>query len=213
MSWFNRSQSGACYEHEADDEVKQTHVHLVLFGCEVQDEQLKRMFRLLCHLPGKGNGFWSFKNTYTKDNIDHPIDEGSITYMAKGTLRPKYVKLFSHEKLESLRLAWVEKVNSDNIPKDSIKFYVDRIVKHFDYVESLYDIPQGPEDKWGDRSSRQEVLFEMVRSKSFRVMFGIRGQAPHPPQYKIVASTVFMKLATRMDFEESATEVLIKSWY
>lgn len=214
LSWFNRCKSGVVYQHESDEEIRQTHIHLVLFECEVEDEQLKRIFRLLCHLPGKGNGFWSFKTTYKKDKVEVPVDEGAITYASKGCLRPVYAKLFSQDRLEHLRQLWVEKVDSDKPSESSaVKYYVDKVYAHFDNVVSMYDIPKGDEDKWGDRKSQYEVLFDMVRKRVFRVMYHQKGIAPHPPQYKMVTSTVFSKIGERLELEDEFTEVLIKYWY
>jgi len=222
QAWFNRAESGVCYEHEADEEVNQTHIHIVLFGSPVGDEQLKKMFRLMCHIPGKGNGFWSYKSSYRDRNTkaEVPVDEGAITYASKGILRPKLVKLFSQEKVEQLRLAWVEKVNSDSPAEKSkvsdnvvAKYYIKKVLEKFDYLEDLSHVPMGSVNKYGDRETPMEVLFMMVRKVTYRIMFFDKGIAPHATQYKQIASSAFSRLAERLDLLDSAIEVILKSWY
>lgn len=221
QAWFNRAVSGVCYEHEADEEVNQTHVHIVLFGSPVGDEQLKKMFRLMCHLPGKGNGFWSFKNSYRDRNTkaEVPVDEGAITYASKGSLRPVLVKLFSPEKVEQLRQAWVEKVNSDKpvekVPENAIaKYYIGKVLKSFDYLDDYSHIPEGTiKNQYGDKETPMEVLFKMVRKTTYRIMFFDKGIAPHATQYKQITSSAFSRIAERLNSLDDAIDVLINSWY
>lgn len=98
--WANRSQTVIVYEHPADEEVSRTHIHMLLVDVDVKDERLKRIAHTIS--PDlNGNKDWSFKLT----SGDY---EKYITYMTKGTLCVSFVKNFSQDKLEELRLKWVE---------------------------------------------------------------------------------------------------------
>lgn len=104
--WADACESLALYEHEADETVKTTHVHMIMLGCKYKTaEPLKRLFYKMN--PGmdtsEGNGLWSWTNKeFPVPGIEF------ITYMSKGHLRPKYVKNISEDKLEELRGKWSE---------------------------------------------------------------------------------------------------------
>jgi len=110
QTWANRSQRVLVVEHEADDEIATTHVHIALFDCEVQAEALKRMFLN----PGSGNGFWSFKKWTDQAHFnmqDTPYSYYPV-YMFKGSLREKFVKNYSPAEIEEFRKAWQNLANT-----------------------------------------------------------------------------------------------------
>ena len=94
--WADKCERCICFEHEADEEIRQTHVHMILFSSTVQAEALKRTSKL----SGKGNEFWSWK--------DYDGLQTFITYMSKGKLAPKFVKNYSPAEVEAARTAWSE---------------------------------------------------------------------------------------------------------
>lgn len=98
--WKDRAQAVIVYEHSADEEVNRTHIHMLLVDVDVKDERLKRIAHTIDSTLS-GNKDWSFKLTTT--NVDK-----YITYMTKGRLSPMFVKNFSLDRLEELRLQWVE---------------------------------------------------------------------------------------------------------
>lgn len=99
--WADRSQTVIVYEHSADEEVNRTHVHMLLMDVEVKDERLKRIAHSIDSSLA-GNKDWSFKLTET-ENLDK-----YIIYMTKGIYHPSFVKNFSQDRLEELRLMWVD---------------------------------------------------------------------------------------------------------
>jgi len=97
--WAEETEQVAVYEHEADDKVSNTHCHILLLGCKVKEEALKRKWP---EAPGSGNGFWKWKSKYGTPDLKF------ITYMSKGKLRPKYLKNISPAQVEELRTKWIE---------------------------------------------------------------------------------------------------------
>ena len=108
--WANRSKRVLVVEHEADDEIATTHVHIALFDCEVQAEALKRMFLN----PGSGNSFWSFKKWTNKPHPNLATVPYSyyLVYMFKESLREKFAKDYSPAEIEEFRKAWQSWANT-----------------------------------------------------------------------------------------------------
>lgn len=104
--WSESCDSMAVYEHQADESVKTTHVHMIMLGCKYKtSEPLKRLYyKMFPNTPtSEGNGLWSWSNK------DHPEPNIQfITYMSKGVYAPKYVKNIPTEKVEELRGMWSE---------------------------------------------------------------------------------------------------------
>jgi len=102
--WADRSKRVLVVEHEADDEVATTHVHIALFDCQVQAEALKRMFIN----PGKGNGFWSFKkwSDESHETLQAIPYSKYLVYTFKGYLRESFSKEYSTAELELFRTHW-----------------------------------------------------------------------------------------------------------
>lgn len=218
LAWFGRASSGVVYEHEADADIKQTHIHIVLFGSQVEDEQLKRMFRLLCKTPGKGNGFWSFKETYLdEDKVERPIDEGAITYASKGNLQPKYSKLFSQEQLETLRMKWVDRVSEHPSGDTPTQKYIKDLTKKYDYVQCYDDLPQ---ERMGiDRNgfnttiSRSQALYIQIRSDGMKMFLGRnKFQAPPKSLFGTVTNSVFFILMDRVQDLDSAINIVLEKY-
>lgn len=58
--WFNISSHVLCCEHEADESVRQTHLHLGIWGCDVKEEALKRKLNDELESKLSGNPGWSW---------------------------------------------------------------------------------------------------------------------------------------------------------
>lgn len=207
QQWYTRCAKAVCYEHAADEKVSQTHVHLALIGLDCKEEALKRMWK---QAPGSGNKFWSMT----------PIKEESkyLAYMTKGKLTAKSAKNFSHEELETHRLAWVDPVkDASNVEDSPMQFYITQVIDMFDYIHNTNDLPdRHPKDGLNlpyDLNQRFEWLFYEVRSATIKTFLRRNNQMPHATQYKTVASTVFMKLCKKINQEDQGISVLLNSWY
>lgn len=101
--WSQSCDSMAVYEHEADEEVNTTHVHLIMLNSKYKTpERLKQIFRLYVNDDRNGNDLWA----WTHKNYPNP-DMNFITYMSKGNLRPVFLKNISPAEVEELRNKWV----------------------------------------------------------------------------------------------------------
>lgn len=197
--WADRCQQAIVYQHDADEEISKTHVHLGLYGCEVKAEQLKRMW---ADAPGKGNEFWSWKEASAEATK-------YLTYMSKGNLRPKFIKNFSNDLVEKSRQAWVEPVGNDK-PGDSSERMVNKImtIVKSQFVWKDYT----DEDRVERIECSAETLLKLVRKETFRQLWGEHRRFPHASHYKIVAGTVYMRLCEHYGCFEGGMEIISQLW-
>lgn len=199
--WFDRAHRAVCYEHEADDEIKQTHIHIALLELNCKAEALKRMWK---DAPGKGNEFWSL--TPVRDESKY------LTYMTKGKLRPVLVKNFSSEQLEEHRLSWVEPtLGNDKNGNSPLEYYINQVLKRFERIKSRSDMPTGRYDDYGHLTD--DMLLDEVRSETMKVFWGENRRVPHASMYKQVAGSVYLNLMERIDCLDMGIASLKHLWY
>lgn len=206
--WADRSNAIVVYQHDADEEISKTHIHLAIYGSEVKAEALKRMWE---DVPGKGNEFWSWKEWIVEqDNDDSLINSRYLTYMSKGTLRPVFVKNFSNAILENSRQGWVEPVKADK-PGDLSERIVNKVVNK---IKNEFVYHKLTDDEIVDRvECSAETLLKLVRSETFRCLWGENRRVPHASHYKIVAGTAYMRLCEHYNCFEEGMSVLTEKWY
>jgi len=193
--WAERSQSCVVYQHDADEEVSKTHVHLGLYGCTVKAEALKRMW---ADVPGKGNEFWSWKEA-TADPTKY------IAYMSKGSLRPHWVKNFSEDILEKSRQSWVEPVKADK-PGDHSDRWITKVTTYFDDNDFKTHFHIADMD---EQDVPIDTIYRQVRKYAFRQLWGEHRKVPHASFFKIIADSAFLRICERLDrFEEGMIAVL-----
>lgn len=86
----------AVYEHEADDEISRTHIHMIIYT-DLKPDAMKARYKKLYGEIDKSD--WSFKKA---------DDDGFITYMSKGHLPPKLAKGYEVSEIERLTQEWKE---------------------------------------------------------------------------------------------------------
>jgi len=201
--WADRCHDAIVYQHEADGEVSKTHVHIGLGGCEVGIEALKRMWK---DAPGKGNEFWSFKPWVRKNKEQwYTTPDTYLVYMAKGALRPVYVKNISNDIVDKSRQSWVEPVKADK-PGDHSERVIQQVMKEFDSndFKTKYRISDMDDEDIGIG-----VVHQTIRKAVFRKLWGEHKRVPHASFFKIVADSAFLRICERLDrFEEGMTQVL-----
>lgn len=190
--WASRCASAVVYQHDADEEVSKTHVHIGLGGCEVKEEALKRLWK---NAPGKGNEFWSWK----------PWDGETkyLTYMTKGVLQPVFVKNISEDLLEKSRQEWAEPVKAATTG-DQSEFIIRKICDSINvkrYTNTIDDVIE------------IGTLFNEVRKLTFKMLWAQHRRVPHTSHYKIVAGTVFLRLAESVNMFDEAACLLRSEWY
>jgi len=175
VEWAEQCDRMIVYQHDADVNVVATHCHILMIGLKVKDESLKRSFKRICPLIDTtgGNKFWKWESK-------NPPDEGLITYMSKGTLRPVFVKNFEPGEVEAQRLKWQDhsKQPMSQSPK---KEKYDEFEEALKYVESHYQ-------------QDSIICLDSIRSKTMRFYWQRDGRIPPPMMYKRVAGTVFLKM-------------------
>lgn len=210
--WANRSQQVVVYQHDADEEISKTHVHIGLSGCEVKAEALKRLWP---DAPGKGNEFWSFKDWIEEESsvsMTYRASYKYVTYMSKGKLSAVFVKNFSDQQLETSRLAWVEPVKADKqqgssehiIAKIMMKFKVDDI-RRFYIGDDDYEL--------GQCRYNLPLLSDLVRTETFHILWGEKRMAPHASHYKIIAATVFLRICEDANCLNHGVAYMKNLWY
>lgn len=102
FDWIDaiKCDSIAVYEHEADEDVKRTHIHFLVINSEVNTDALKTRYKKL--YGGIEKSDWRFKYDVTEDSSKF------ITYMSKGKLSPKLTKGYDVATLVALTELWVE---------------------------------------------------------------------------------------------------------
>lgn len=114
QAWYDRAKRVVVYEHEADEEVKRTHVHIALYGVDCKEEALKRDWKDRT-AEESGNKFWSFKpldGIPDGDEAIHAVYDDKkklldyIKYMTKGKYAAKFAKDISPDLLEAAKSLW-----------------------------------------------------------------------------------------------------------
>lgn len=204
--WSNKIDKLLVYEHEADEEVSQTHCHFLIIDSTVKNEQLKRLARE--KFPElKGNESWSWKQ------YDPEKGKSYISYMTKGKLVCKFAKNFSKEELEKSRLAWVEPVlGNDKHPGSSKKH--DDVQELYESFVKKYNINE-PQYHNGYQDSISDKILALCRTHTMSHIYHKTGKLPFPGTYKQVAGTLFLRVIEnqRPDYFEQALETLKNLWY
>lgn len=87
------------YQHDADDEVSRTHIHMLLIGSTLKPDALKARYKKLYgNIEAKD---WSFKKS--------DGDVKYITYMSKGIIPPSFSKGYTVSEIEEYTKLWVDK--------------------------------------------------------------------------------------------------------
>jgi len=193
QKWVSRSNKAVVYEHDADEEVSRTHIHMALIGCDVKAEALKRMWP---DAPGKGNELWSFSPPRNLPQY--------FKYMTKGKLSPVLVKNIPPDEIERHRTSWVEEVNPDKSEKAALEFYVKKVVSRF-IVDGQFN--------YVDHHSFGGDLFNDVRKATMSVFWGAKRTAPHATQYKQVASTAYLRIMEHCGRLDDGFERVMERWY
>lgn len=113
--WASSCRQMVVYEHEADEEVKTTHVHMIMIDCKYKtQDSLCNQFRKLIEIDKKGNGLWSWEHK------DYPNPDLSfIQYMSKGVLEPVFVKDVESREIEHWRSQWKHQKTDKKVIKES----------------------------------------------------------------------------------------------
>lgn len=138
--WSDRAISTVVFEHEADGKVNRTHCHALIYGIDVKEQAMKRMWK---DKPAdlSGNGDWSFTETYKEDDQDLQITWESrhkaLTYLTKGSLEPKLLKNISKQEVDEARTKWVN--YSPDLKKAKFKKTKEEKQEIMDLIKNSYN--------------------------------------------------------------------------
>lgn len=180
QAWSDKCQKIIVYEHPADESVSETHIHVLIMGCEVKQEQLSRIYyKFLSSDERKGNQLWAWEHKKWKAN--HPgqdYNDEMITYMSKGKFDPMYVKGFDNELIALRKSQWVEPVKqADNVLKSR-----DKKVDEWDEIQTDFL------EKW---LSIDDCNFERVRTWTMSWYWKKYGRLPVTSVYKRNAGSLW----------------------
>lgn len=146
-----KASSIIAYQHDADDEVSRTHVHMLVIESGVKPDGLKARFKTLYGNIDKTD--WSFASAFKDDGKVTPISVETsskfITYMSKGELTPVYSQ--GYDPVEVLRLtqAWVK-------PTKQLT------VKNGKFVRQTDDVPEKPKKT---RRTLVEIMIDRIKDE------------------------------------------------
>ena len=198
------------YQHDADEEISKTHVHIALVDCETKSEALKRMWK---DAPGKGNEFWSWKDIVgDSEGEDKQNLTRYITYMSKGILREKYSKNFSQEELEKFRQLWVEPVKADKSGDDSDRLINSLVTKVKDMYNTFRLTNRHGEDRSDILCYDVDTVLNFVRKETFKALYYKKRMFPHASHYKIIAGSVFMRICENDGYLDEGINKISELW-
>jgi len=164
-TWADRSIRCVVYEHPKDASVNKTHVHIALYGCNVEAEALKRDYK---NRPAdaKGNKFWSWKELETPPDVfweqwretQQELQRQALkylTYMTKGKYTEKYRKNISRELLDKAKELWEPPAPNQKPAKS----------KNIDKAkEDLYTIVEEVEKVFEEEHKAREVYNKTLKA-------------------------------------------------
>lgn len=141
----NNSEELVAVEHEADDEVSRTHIHMYVKGVTVTKQTLINQIKKA--IPGITKSDFVHTTTYKdrETSESKPIDKGLITYISKGSLEPSRLHNITIEEYNELKSKWVNYENK-NYGKNDIKRYV--------------TVKENPKEK---RLRKQDLVQQMIK--------------------------------------------------
>lgn len=138
-----RSEELVVVEHEADEEVSRTHIHMYVKGLSCTIETIKNQFKKAFPLITKSD--YIHKTTYEDRNKNIvPVNDKLVTYMSKGHLEPKLLHNWTIEKYNEYKAKWVNYENK-NYDKNTIKRYI--------------TVKESPKEK---KLRKQDLLAKMI---------------------------------------------------
>jgi len=175
-AWEQVSEQIIIFQHDADHKVKRTHIHMLILGCKLKEEALKRKFYKAYpaykEAGDKGNELWKWASKYGTPDLSF------ITYMSKGKLRSKYSKNISPETEESYREKWSEPTTD---PPPS---------KKEEYVE--YDEMKKSFLQTHDLTNNVPILLDNVRTWTMSWYWKRSGRLPPASSYKRNAASLYV---------------------
>jgi len=120
------------YQHDSDEEVSRTHIHILVQDCNVEKLTFKRRIEALVGKVAASD--WSFKAT--DDNVGK-----YITYMSKGVLQPVYQRGYTDDEVAKFRASWVTHEKSKPDKKATYDVVIQKIIESCSFDDNDHITP------------------------------------------------------------------------
>lgn len=198
--WAALCERMAVFQHDPDSGCSRTHIHILIEGCSVKAEALRRA--LYKHLPGetrKGNDLWAWEHKkWAKAHPGQQYNDNMLTYMSKGTTAPSFIKNYSPELVEQRKQQWNLTTPKPGAPKDE-KY------NEWEHICRNYDLEHGTDT----------LTLDETRKWTFSWYWRRDGRAPLVPNYKRNAVSLFIRANEKKGDENfrSAVSEVFNLWY
>lgn len=167
-----KSSKVVIYQHEADDEISRTHIHVAIFGYSMSKPTLiSRMEELVPDWEG-GNPDYSCKKWDGKIKY--------ITYMTKGHISPSYIKEYTEEELEEARSLWTEKLSNAGM---------EYAICFKGYPEYTHDVSKYSDEDFQNMLNHVKTVARTYSYKSAGEVWTLQAAQ----KYKMLVSTWFFR--------------------
>lgn len=194
--WADTCEHMCVYEHSADGKVSQTHLHILMLGCNLGKEALKRRFyKMLPDETRKGNALWKWES-------ERPPDRSFITYMSKGKLCAMFLKNFPQAEIEDLRSKWVE---------PTVRQISQKNTKSVKSKPSSDEWDQLLKDAYLHYKEVPHYTLDSVRSFTMSWYLKRDGRLPNVGVYKRNASSIYVRLEDIHPVHGTPTSVALEN--
>lgn len=210
--WAQKCDSMVIVQHPPDGQTKRIHCHILMETSTGENWFRDSGKSTIGEFMKRGN-YWIATRVQKGEHAGKPIDRSlTLTYMIKGKYPVNFSKNFSQQELDESRLLWSDSVKSEPSGDKSEKLIKD-IMKHFDLKKERGLWIEEDDIELGQPRYNLESLFEMVRNRTWRMLWGEHRRAPQPWHYKQIATTVFVRLCEDAKCFDQAARLAMEHWY
>jgi len=210
--WEKKSNSLLVVEHPAEGKTQRVHCHFLIETESGENWFRDEAKRVMGEYIKRGN-YWIATRVMKGEHAGKVIErESTAIYMLKGKLAEKYAKNFSSQELDTSRQNWVETVKSDNTGEGSERI-ISEIVKKFNIKKEPRFWRDESEIEFGQCKYNLSLLWDLVRSTTWKFLWGQKRMSPHASHYKIIASSVFMRICEDANCFDHGMAYVMEKWY
>jgi len=204
------------YQHEADDKTKRIHCH-ILIETKLADNAIRETRNKVLGDKYRKDDHWIASKVQKGEHKGKPLSiEALLVYASKGKYDPSYVKLgadIPSSAIAEAKSAW----KSQQTPSEKTDSMEALVAKCYEKTKESYDKYRFYRKNGDDRDDVMAVsaedLFNHSRNETWKMLWARNRLAPHPPQYKMIATSVFMRICEDKGMFSEGLEVIKEKWY
>lgn len=218
--WQTKCDSLCVVEHPPEGKTKRIHCHFLIENTAQEDWFRDQAKKVMGDYIKRGN-YWIASRVQKGEYAGEPISRTrTLIYILKGKFSVSFAKNFSEQEVEEARQAWIDSDKNDSTARLSpTQKMIEKVSSEFDWLKSRDDLPTESSylvgvistDSWLDQ--KMSYLFAEVRGRTCKVFLRETHQMPHPSQYKIVVSTVFVRIMERIKYTNNGLRFMLDKWY